>query len=214
MDDYYDRLEAQLVSVVARGAHDRRGLARRRVPRLAPGQFAVALTVLVVLAVGAIFFGVRAHTRAGTNGQGNSGQSAGPGSPASLPPPKGTVVCRTRLRSPAGGGSPSGTARIYEQAPGHYVLWLKASGLKPTSTAFRYAIWLSAGPVGYPAVGVGTAHPTATTNGKLSIEARLPSYASAYHLLLIVRQPTQPSGSHRIPAKPFGKTVLDGSIAF
>lgn len=215
MDDYLDRLEAQLASLTARGAHDRRrGPSPRWAPGLAPGHFAVAFALVVVVAVGAVFFAARSTPRSGTNGRAGSGQPTGHGSPSFTRPPKGTVVCRTRLMPPGGGGSPSGTARIYEQAPGHYVLWAVASGLRPTSPNERYAVWLSAGPVGHPAVSVGTGHPTTTANGKLSIVARLPSYASAYHLLMIVRQPTRtarPGGG--VPKRP-GRTVLDGPIEF
>ena len=55
MADYYDRVEAQLARLTERGAHRRLRTWRLALPRVTARYLAVAASVLVVVAVGAVF---------------------------------------------------------------------------------------------------------------------------------------------------------------
>jgi hypothetical protein len=222
MGDYYDQLEAQLAALTARGAHRRRLSLAALVPRVRGGGVAVALTVAVVVVIAVVFLGAGKHSPSASSprpvgGHGAVGGHGPGGTPGQhrptlqVPPPQGAVVCQTDLRPPSGISNPSGVARIYEQGLGHFVLWAIASGIGPTGTGERYAVWLDNGPG--KARRVGFAYHPGGASSELRAQLTLPNGAANYHTVVITRQPTNLS-SNAPATQPRGQIVLEGSVSF
>jgi hypothetical protein len=209
MDDYYGRVEAQLATLTERGAH-RRGFAPRwAAPRVTGEIAALGLAVLVALGIAAIFLTVGNHSRRGVSTPPSGATGSAPPllhnfSRTAMPPVAGQVVCDTRLQPPTGRRAPSGRARIYERA-GRFVLWARASGLKPNTRNDTYGVWLSGGP-GSPRL-IGLVRVVVGGDRTLAIEAQLPPGAARYYLLLITHQT-------RLPTTRPGATALQGFVAF
>ena len=209
MNDYYDRLEAQLAGLTERGAH-RRWLARHPLVRpISADSIALGVAALLVVGIGAIFLSVRTQPRPAARTQHVGTNGLPPAivhnfSPTTMPALLGNIVCRPDLQPPSGRRSPSGAARIYEYHGG-FRLWIRASGLKPNARHDAYAVWLDGGPKGPRLVGV--IRPSVGPDGQLAAEAPLPAGAARYFLLLITRETGAPT------ARP-GPTVLEGFMAF
>src|SRR5262249_24883226 len=117
MADYYDRLEAQLAELTARGAHRRRLVRGPARLRIGVEFVAVAASLLVVLAVAPVLL----SAGGGRHGE-RHGSPAGHGVsrsavlrniyPAPFPAPSGELVCNSSITGPGGRGSAHGMVRF------------------------------------------------------------------------------------------------------
>lgn len=222
MADYYDRLEAQLGELTARGAHRRRLVVAP--PRLGIGVefIAVAASVLVVVAVAAVLLSAGAGRHAARHGSparhGVSRMAVLRNIyPAPLPAPSGQLVCDSSITGPSGRGSARGTVRFYTAPPTRTQMFVTAGGLRQISAGKVYAVWL------LPAVGttsggyqlqssqppqlLGMIEPSVGSTGRVTIATLLSAqFNGAYKFLITV----QPRSSTRAP----GATMLEGFVSF
>lgn len=219
MSDYYDRLGSQLADLTAHGAPRRLRLGVV-VPRLRPQMLALAVGVLVVLAVGAVFLSAGSVRR--PVGSTKPAAPNGPPvihnyAPNKAPPLNGQLVCNTDLRAVGGGKSPSGVAFVDTKPPTQFEFSIIASHLSPNARGDVYAVWLL--PAVQTASGayqlisqgrpelVGFIKPVVGRDGKLAAEGVLPRDAGgSYELLITVER--------NASAKTPGRAVLEGPVSF
>lgn len=219
MADYYDRVEAQLARLTERGAHRRPRTWRLALPSVTARYLAVAASVLVVIAVGAVFLS------AGTTHRLPRHVAGGANAPATIrtfspaPAPSGLLVTSTKLTPADGGKFPTGKASVYDKPPNRYELLITASGLTPTPPGDVYAVWLTqvvdtASGTYHPHAPelIGLIRPSLVRDGRIAAESLLPQDANggAYEILITL----QPAGLTKAPGRTVLHGILHGLVVF
>jgi hypothetical protein len=184
MPDYYDRLEAQLCELTARGAHRRRrmsvALPRVRLSAGLANVVALGASVLVAVVVAAAVVTVGSRVQ-----RSHHPHPVGPGEPpvirniypAELPAPSGRLSFAARLAGTHRAKMPAGEVRFYAVSPSRTEMILTASGLRKLRTGDLYAVWLYPGSVqagifrtgGWPPRLLGMIEPSVGHSGHLTI---------------------------------------------
>ncbi len=223
MPDYYDRLEAQLCELTARGAHRRR-YASVALPgiRFSPGVanvVALGASTLVAVVVAAAVLTVGSPVQ--------RSHRLHPGGPA-VPPvirninpaeplaASGRLSSAARLAGPHRAKEPAGEVRFYAVSPSRTEMILTASGLRKLRTGDLYAVWLYPGSVqsgifrtgGWPPRLLGVIEPSVGRGGHLTIMRFLSeaSFGGPSKLEITV----QPRASMTAP----GSVVLEHFVNF
>jgi hypothetical protein len=121
----------------------------------------------------------------------------------SPPHQQGTLLAQIALRSPAGGRTPNGIAKIFRSTRG-ISLSLTVAGVSPKVTQNRYAVWLYSAPNVARVLGFITQRPD--RHGTVTTGGVLPSDAGRYHQILV----TLETQIH--PTTP-GKIILTGPLS-
>jgi hypothetical protein len=224
MGDYYDRLEARLAELTERGAHRRRGLVGW-VPslRIRTDLVAVAVSVVVVAAVGVALLGLRARHDRSQHPSAVGGVVKGLPVlrnmyPAPLPAPSGSLLCDSTLSAPGRRGLVSGGVRVYAKPPTSSEMFLTAVGLRPIAARDVYAVWLlpaiqlggAGGPYqlqrSEPPRLLGLIKPSPGSGGHVTLGRALdPTFNGLYKLVIAVQR----GGSTRAP----GAIALQGWVS-
>jgi hypothetical protein len=114
----------------------------------------------------------------------------------------GTLLAQIALRTPAGGPTPNGIAKIYTSTHG-ISLSLTVAGVSRKVTQNRYAVWLYSTPHVAQLLGFITQRPD--RHGTVTTGGVLPSDAGHYHQILV----TLETQTH--PTTP-GKIILTGPL--
>lgn len=184
MPDYYDRLEAQLCELTARGAHRRRrmsvALPRVRLSAGLANVVALGASVLVAVVVAAAVVTVGSRVQ-----RSHHPHPVGPGEspvirniyPAELPAPSGRLSFAARLTATHRAKMPAGEVRFYAVSPSRTEMILTGSRLRKLRTGDLYAVWLYPGSVqagifrtgGWPPRLLGMIEPSVGRSGHLTI---------------------------------------------